>query len=203
MIPRLHLIGPPEGCDAAAYVAAVAAAPLDANVAVHVRMPGAPACEVLALAVEMRRVAGPACLIVNDRIDVALIIGADGVQLGERSLPVAACRRLIGAQRSIGRSVHDIGGAVAAERDGADYLVAGHVFATPSKPGMPGRGLAWLRALTQAVAIPVIAIGGITHERVGEVIAAGACGVAVSSPLGAPDAAARIAAYMERLGITT
>ena len=86
--------------------------------------------------------AGDAALIVNDRLDVALVAGADGVQLGERGFTVEDARRLLPSGVLIGRSVHDVAGARPAAKAGADYLLAGHIFDTPSKQGTPGRGLA-------------------------------------------------------------
>jgi len=132
-------------------------------------------------------VRGRALFLVNDRADVALACGADGVQLPERGLPVKAVRDIVGASCLIGRSVHSPEAAVRAEADGADYIVAGNVFETPSKPGTPAQGLDFVRAAAEAVRLPVIAIGGITHENAGDVIAAGADGVAVIGALLAED----------------
>ena len=131
--------------------------------------------------------------------DVALIVGAEGVQLGERGLPVGEVRSLVGPGCLIGRSVHDVRGALAAAQDGADYVVAGHIFATGSKPGIPGRGLEWLRSITEAAPVPTIAIGGITEGNVEAVLAAGAYGVATSSILAASDAGERLARMLARI----
>jgi thiamine-phosphate pyrophosphorylase len=116
-------------------------------------------------------------LIVNDRLDVALAVGADGVHLPGAGLAPEAVRRLAPPGFLIGRSVHDAGEA--ARSAGADYLVAGTVWATPSKPG--GRallGLSGLRSIVQAARVPVLAIGGVTDERVADVASTGAAGVA-------------------------
>lgn len=117
-------------------------------------------------------------LFVNDRLDVALAVPCAGVQLGHGSLPVDAARAL-NPQWWIGRSVHDLAEAEAARTEGADYLVVGPVFATASHPGRPALGLRALQAIVAAAGeLPVIAIGGISAERVKEVRAGGAYGVA-------------------------
>jgi thiamine-phosphate pyrophosphorylase len=116
-------------------------------------------------------------LVVNDRIDVALACGADGVQLRGDSIPVAAARRIAPPGFLIGRSVHGVGEAIAAAA--ADYLVAGTVFPSASKAaGMPLLGVEGLRAIVRAVDRPVLAIGGVTDARLGEVADAGAAGFA-------------------------
>jgi thiamine-phosphate diphosphorylase len=116
---------------------------------------------------------------VNDRVDVAVLASAAGVHLGELSIPVGDVRGLLGESMLAGRSVHDLGGAVQAQFDGADYLIAGHVFDTQSKDGQPGRGLDWLEAICDAVQIPVIAIGGIDLGNAAEVLNRGAYGLAM------------------------
>lgn len=124
-------------------------------------------------------VRGRALLLVNERLDVALASGADGVHLPERSLPLRAARELAGAACIVGRAVHSVEAAERAEREGADYVQAGAVFETASKPGAPAAGVALVRAIAEAVRVPVIAVGGITAGRVAQVIEAGADGVAV------------------------
>jgi thiamine-phosphate pyrophosphorylase len=126
------------------------------------------------------RLAGrpPARLFVNDRLDVALAVPTAGVQLGHVSLPVSAARAL-NPRWWIGKSVHDLAEAEAARTEGADYLVVGPVFATASHPGRTPLGLQRLSAIAAAVdGLPVIAIGGITADRVREVKNSGAYGVA-------------------------
>jgi thiamine-phosphate pyrophosphorylase len=120
-----------------------------------------------------------AVLIVNDRADVALAVGADGVQRTSTSLPVADLRAVGDKRLLIGASVHSLAEARAAQDDGADWVVFGPVYDTPSKRafGSP-QGLHALERVTAAVRVPVIAIGGITVERVKPVRAAGAAGVA-------------------------
>ena len=117
-------------------------------------------------------------LFVNDRLDVALAVPSAGVQLGHGSLPVSAARGL-NPLWWIGRSVHDLAEAEAARTEGADYLVVGPVFATASHPGRAPLGLATLQRIVAAAGeLPVIAIGGITADRVREVRTSGAYGVA-------------------------
>jgi thiamine-phosphate pyrophosphorylase len=121
-----------------------------------------------------------ACLIVNDRLDVALAADADGVHFGLEDFPVSRARTILGPDRVIGASARTVEEAVAGMRAGADYIGAGPVYATGSKPdASPPIGAAGLRAIVRAVEIPVIAIGGVTAERVSEVLAAGAHGIAV------------------------
>lgn len=125
-----------------------------------------------------------ALLVVNDRVDVALAVGADAVQRASTSLPVKDIRGLVGGQLKIGASVHSLQDAIEAEINGADWVVFGPVYDTPSKRMYgPPQGLDKLARLATAVKIPVIAIGGITPERVREVRRAGAQGVAVISAI--------------------
>ena len=122
---------------------------------------------------------GRALLLVNDRVDVAIAAGADGVHLPEHTLPLQKLRDYVGDACIVGRSVHSVEAAVRAEQEGADYVLAGAVYESPSHPGQPPAGPALVRAVAEAVRVPVLAVGGITPERVAEVIAAGADGVAV------------------------
>lgn len=128
-------------------------------------------------------------LLVNDRLDIALAVAADGVHLGHTSFPVAAARRLLGAEKLIGVSTHSPEEIAAAA--GADFLVFGPVYFTPAKAayGEP-QGLARLRQAVAQSPAPVLAIGGIQAAQVAEVLAAGAQGIAVISALSAaPDPA--------------
>ncbi len=118
-------------------------------------------------------------LVVNDRVDVALAVAADGVQRTHASLAVDDIRRIAGRGLSIGASVHSLEDAIDAEMRGADWVVFGPVYDTPSKRRWgPPQGLERLAKVTATVRIPVVAIGGITPERVAAVRAAGAAGVA-------------------------
>ncbi|SIS52590.1 thiamine phosphate synthase [Alicyclobacillus vulcanalis] len=144
-------------------------------------------------------------VLVNDRVDVALAAGANGVHLAAKSLPVGAVRDLLAAVQKplvIGCSVHSLEEALAAEAAGADYVTFGHVFPTASHPGLPPKGVRELARVVEALSIPVVAIGGIDAANVAEVLAAGASGVAViGAVVESPDprgAAARIKEAMAR-----
>lgn len=119
-------------------------------------------------------------MIVNDRVDLALAAGAAGVHLRGDSFPAPRVKSLVPPGFVIGRSVHSEEEAAASEREGSvDYLMFGTVFPSGSKPpGHPAAGLDALRRVTAAVRVPVIAIGGITPDRVADIMAAGAAGVA-------------------------
>ena len=126
---------------------------------------------------------------VNDRLDVALAVAADAVQLGSRSLPIAVAKRIAG-RMLIGASVHTLSEAAEAESDGADWVTFGHFFPTDSHPNEPCRDIAELKIVAKAASIPVIAIGGIGVDQVSTVVEAGAGGIAViSAILDAPDPA--------------
>jgi len=116
-------------------------------------------------------------VVVSSRCDVALAAGAAGVNLPERDISVAEARTLMG-QRLVGRSVHSIESAVAAEREGADYVIFGPVWPSPSHPEEKPQGIGALAEVARAVRIPVLAIGGVTSERAEECAKAGAAGYA-------------------------
>jgi thiamine-phosphate pyrophosphorylase len=153
---------------------------------------GGRALHELALRVrDVTRRAG-ARLVINDRVDVALAVGADGVHLPEAGLDVEDVRR-IAPGLLVGASVHDAEGA--RRRSGADYLVAGAVWEVPGKPAI---GLDGLRAIIEAAASPVIAIGGIDLARADQALAAGAHGVAaIRAVLAARDPASQAAALVD------
>jgi len=121
--------------------------------------------------------------VVNDRVDLAQALDADGVHLGDDDLPVPVARELLGAEAVIGRSVSTVEAAEAAEAAGADYLGVGTVYRTQSKDDIPeaehGVGPERVAEIADAVDVPLVGIGGITAENAGEVAAAGADGVAV------------------------
>jgi len=140
---------------------------------------GARELEVLGRRLRELTAAANARLIVNDRVDVALAVGADAVQRTHTSLPVGQIRAIADKRLRIAASVHSITEAVAAESDGADWVVFGPIYETASKVKYgPPQGLAALERVVQSVDIPVIAIGGITPARVRDVMSAGARGVA-------------------------
>lgn len=121
-------------------------------------------------------------LIINDRADVALAVNADGVHVGQEDLPLAAARKVIGPGKIVGVSTHDPQQAVTAERGGADYIGFGPLFGTNTKAtGYTARGLAQLREIRKLVALPIVAIGGVTVERAPSALEAGANAVAMIS----------------------
>ena len=124
-------------------------------------------------------------LIINDRVDVALAIGAHGVHLGRDDLPPEAARRLLGAAAILGYSTHNVDQAREAVKLPIDYLAIGPIFPTTSKPDtFPVIGLEGLRAVRRAIGdFPLVAIGGITHANARDAIEAGADSVAVISAL--------------------
>ena len=144
------------------------------------------------------RSCGALC-IVNDRLDLALAVDADGVHVGQDDLPAETARRLLGPGRILGVSTHTREQAVAAQLAGADYIGFGPMFATGTKvTGYSPRGLDALREVRRAVRLPILAIGGITLTNVAEVIAAGATAPAVISAIvAAPDVRAAAAGFRE------
>ena len=121
-------------------------------------------------------------LLINDRIDVALAVDADGVQLGNASIPTGAARILLGRQKLIGASTHSLGEAEEAERNGADFVLFGPVFFTPSKASYGSlQGLAALEIIVEKISLPVYAIGGIKPENIPETRRSGVQGVALIS----------------------
>lgn len=180
-LPRLHLVTDERIVRGSGF-RATAEALLHAGesrVALHLRAPGLSGRELFGLAAPLSdaaRAAG-AALLVNDRVDVALAVGARGVQLGTRGLAPADARRLLGRGPWIGASVHSAAAAAAALDEGADFVVAGTLFATASHPGRAGQGVGWLRAIPGGAG-RVIGIGGVSLERVA-IVAGEAHGVAV------------------------
>lgn len=150
--------------------------------------------EFLTLAQEARALtlAAGGLLIVNDRADVALACGADGIHLGQEDLPLAAARKIMG-EKIIGISTHDVEQARAAEHGGADYIGFGPMFGTTTKnTGYNARGTEMLREIRAAVKLPIVAIGGISEKNVAQVWQAGADSAAIISDLiGADDVAAK------------
>lgn len=147
--------------------------------------------ELVALAREVRVVTG-SCnsqLLINDRIDVTLALEGVGVHLRSNSLPPSVARRLLGPQRLMGISVHSVEEAVQAESQGANYIVLGPIYETPSKQMFgPPLGIQTLEKACRLVRIPIVGIGGVTAERAREMRRAGAFGVAViTAILGADD----------------
>jgi thiamine-phosphate diphosphorylase len=168
---------------------------------VQLRDRNLPAGELTQLARSLKSVTrGKALLIINDRVDVAVAVEADGVQLPEAGLPTRAARAQVGKYAVVGRSVHDAEAAVQATREGADFVIAGTIYKTASKPDAKPQGVDLLKEATRDSGVPVIAIGGINAERVPEVIKSGAAGIAVISAIaGAEDPKAAAEALSQAL----
>jgi thiamine-phosphate pyrophosphorylase len=139
--------------------------------------------DMLKEAASIKKMCRGKCLfIVNDRVDVALAVSADGVHLGQSDMPYALARRMLGDKKIIGVSVSTVREAEAAERDGADYLGVGPVFPTDTKKDAgKGVGLKVLAKIREKCRIPIVAIGGITLENAPRVIEAGADSVCAIS----------------------
>ncbi len=182
-LPRLHLVTDRRRCAGRDLREVVVAAVEGGVGAVHLREKDLPARELLRLARELLSLVRPrgALLLVNDRLDVAMAAGADGVELPAAGLPVAEARRLWPGGL-IGASVHSPQEASSACDQGADFALLGTIYATGSHPGQAGGGPELLRTAA-AAACPLVAIGGINAANAREVMAAGASGIAVITAL--------------------
>lgn len=183
-LPRLHAITNDAICRGADFgIQAAAVAAAGSGVALHARAPESNAAQLTAFARRLVALARPAeaAVIVSARPDIARAVGAQGVQLRAADLEVADARAVLGAGW-VGRSVHAEDEAREAVAAGADYLVVGTIFETPSHPGRPAAGL---EMVTRCAALgrPVIAIGGMNPEGARQAIEAGAWGVAAISAL--------------------
>ena len=181
---RVYVIADASGDRGRSHLEIAEAAIRGGATAIQLRMKDEPA----RLMVETARRLATLCqtagvtFIVNDRVDVAMIVEADGVHVGQDDLPAEDVRRLLGRGVLLGVSAATVQEARAAERAGADYLGVGAIYATATKAdaGAPV-GLARIRELRRAVGLPLVAIGGISADNAAQVIAAGAQGVAVVS----------------------
>jgi thiamine-phosphate pyrophosphorylase len=166
----------------------------------QLRLKNAPSRELLAAAREIAarcRERG-AMLIVDDRVDIAILAGVAGVHLGQEDLPLEAARRLVGRDMIVGISTHSVEQALAAERGGADYIGFGPLYPGGLRNNAAGKGLAMLREVRAAVRIPIVAIGGITEATVPEALAAGADACAIiTDVVRAPDIAAKVRAILD------
>ena len=160
--------------------------------------------ELLQMAYKMREITKKykAKLFINDRVDIALAVKADGVHLGQSSMPPSAVRKIAGNKLIIGASTHGIKEALEAEKSGADFITLGPVYKTPSKLkyGRP-IGSDTLRNVKSKISIPVFAIGGIKEDKVKEVMGAGADGIAlISGILGSEDIKEKAEYFLKLLG---
>jgi thiamine-phosphate pyrophosphorylase len=136
--------------------------------------------------------------VVNDRVDLAIAAEADGVHLGQDDLPARVARPLLRPGMLLGVSTHDVEQARAAREDGADYVAVGSMFPTATKAEFQLVGPTLLRKLRGEIRVPLVGIGGITHDNVADVVRAGADGVAVISAVcAAPDPAAATRRFLE------
>jgi len=142
--------------------------------------------ELYELAYDMRKLTAGygAKLIINDRIDIALAVEADGVHLGLNSMPIHRVRRLLGSKMLIGLSCHNQVNAIMAQENGADFITFGPVYYTPSKANYcTPVGVERLEVVANLLEIPVFALGGIKKDNIHEVTAAGAAGIALVSAI--------------------
>ncbi|TYP69832.1 thiamine phosphate synthase [Paenibacillus methanolicus] len=169
---------------------------------VQLRAKDAPKREVLAQARMLRDLTAryQVPLIINDHLDIAQAVSADGVHLGQEDLPLAEARAILGPDRIIGISTHNIAQALEAQAGGADYIGVGPVFPTGTKPGRQAVTTSYVREAAERVTIPFVAIGGITLDNVDAVLEAGAKRVcAVSAIVGSAEPAETCRAFKHRL----
>ena len=141
--------------------------------------------ELLKLAYDIRKLTYQygAKLFINDRVDIALVVGANGVHLGIKSMPPDAVKRITSKDSLIGFSAHGIEEAKEAQEKGADFITFSPIYETKSKIGVPPKGLKELQKVSEKISIPVFALGGINADKVNEVLCAGAYGVAIVSAI--------------------
>ena len=150
-------------------------------------------------ALRLREICRDLTFLINDRIDIALAVDADGVHLGQSDMPCTTARKLLGREKVIGVTVHNLSEALEAERLGADYLGVSPIFKTATKTdaGKPA-GITLIEEIRQRVDIPLIAIGGIDHSNAPAVVRAGADGLcAISCVVASSDVAAQIKRFQD------
>jgi thiamine-phosphate pyrophosphorylase len=148
--------------------------------AIQLREKSKPTGEILVIADSLRKIIERAVFIINDRADIALATGADGVHLGQDDLPIGEARKVLGPNAIIGVSTSNVEQALEAEQKGANYLGFGHMFATRSKDKTsPPKSRDDLSVVIASVSIPVIAIGGISTSNVDSILSPGLGGIAV------------------------
>jgi thiamine-phosphate pyrophosphorylase len=150
-------------------------------------------------ALRLREICRDAIFLINDRIDIALAAGADGVHLGQSDMPCLAARKILGSEKIIGVTVHNLAEALEAESLGADYLGVSPIFHTQTKSdaGKPS-GISLIEELRERISIPLVAIGGINHSNASEVVRAGADGIcAISCVVAKDDVSLEIRKFQE------
>lgn len=208
-LPSLYLITDPKAAGARGLIQTLEAAFRGGVTLAQLREKDLSARELLALAKEAVAIARryKAKLLINDRADVALLAGADGVHLTSKSYSPIHARALLGKDRLIGVSTHSVEEALKAEKDGADFVTFGPVFYTPSKKDMGAPlGTGKLREAAQRLSIPVYGLGGIGSGNIKEVISTGANAALISAVMADNDpekAASGLLAAIERLKRTT
>ena len=167
--------------------------------AVQYRNKNAETREMYEEAVRLREICRNALFLINDRIDIALAVDADGVHLGQSDMPYSAARKVLGPEKIIGITVHNLAEALDAQRSGADYLGVSPIFQTATKhdAGKPA-GIALIEEIRARVDIPLIAIGGINLANAPEVVSAGADGLcAISAVVAKKDVGREIERFQE------
>jgi thiamine-phosphate pyrophosphorylase len=193
---RLYLVTDDGIKDTAAFCKKVELAIAGGATLVQLREKTATSREFYELALRVKEITHRAGipLIINDRLDIALAVDADGLHIGQEDLPVTVARRLLGPDKILGVTAATVADALAAQEKGADYLGSGAVYPTGTKPGKAVLPMEILTQIKKAVHIPVVAIGGITALNIGFVRQAGVDGAAVVSAImnsSDPAAAAR------------
>ncbi len=152
---------------------------------IQLRAKAHPAAQIAKLAADLHRItfARSVPLIINDHSEIARIVPAEGVHVGQDDLPIAEVREIAGPNRVVGKSTHSVDQAIRAFYEGADYIGFGPIFATPTKPDYPPVGLEDIRKVHEAVRIPIFCIGGIRLDNLPEVLEAGARRVVIVSDL--------------------
>lgn len=189
-LPSLYLITGRKASGESGLIRTVAASFKGGVRLVQLREKDLSARELLSLAIELKTLAVryKARLLINDRVDVALLSEADGVHLTSTSYSPKEARGLLGENRLIGVSTHSLEEALAAEKDGADFITFGPVFHTPSKAGMGAPlGIDQLKEVAQKLSIPVFGLGGIDESNVKEVAATGASVALISAIMASND----------------
>ena len=167
-------------------IAGVAEQMIDGGVdLIQLRAKARPSREIATMATTLHNIAmrRGVPVVINDHPEIARVVGAEGVHLGQDDLPIAEAREIAGPDCLVGKSTHSVDQAIRAFYEGADYIGFGPIFATPTKPDYPPVGLEEIRKVHDAVRIPIFCIGGIKLDNLPEVIAAGARRVVIVSGL--------------------